>query len=83
MTPERVSSLFSLARTRRRISHGYSQWAQEAEANGNLEEYRRCLDEASKFWCSAKWALDMAQSAKRLVMENQPHLNGGLHAQDH
>lgn len=61
----RAANLFSLSQTRRRIAHEYKRWALEAETNGNLPEYRRCRKESDRLWHSAKWALDMAKSAKK------------------
>lgn len=56
------SAFFSLSQTQRRFAHEYKRWAKAAEAEGDLERYRRFRAESNRLWNEAIWHL---QAAKR------------------
>ncbi len=55
-------AFLSLAKKQRVISGQYRIWAREAEAEGNLDSYRRYKDEARRTFRAAKWHLAEARS---------------------
>ena len=50
----------SLALTLRKHAHSYKKWAEEAEAKGDLEDYRRWRSQSDKSWRGAKRYLELA-----------------------
>jgi len=52
---------FSLAKSQRRMAGEYRQWAREAEAAGNLGQFRKYAGEARRLFRDAKWHLQTAR----------------------
>ncbi len=64
MSPTRIQTALaylSLARTLRKLAHDYKRWAREAEADGNLLNYRHWRDCSDRAWDNARFYLRQAR----------------------